>query len=290
MFAVMGITGQVGGAVARALLAKQKAVRAIVRSEEKGAAWAEQGCEIAVASIDDAAALQRAFAATEGVFVMLPPIFDPSPGFPEARAAIANIAQALEAAEPRKVVCLSTIGGHLERPNLLNQLHLMEERLSALPLPVCFLRPGWFMENASWDVAPARETGVVPSFLQPLGKLYPMVATEDVGSVAAELLLEDRLGRRVVELEGPRRISPNDVAAAFSKELGREVRMEVVPEDRWEALFRSQGMTNPEPRMQMLHGFNQGWIEFEGGEAHSRKGETPIDEVVRALLNRGAAQ
>jgi hypothetical protein len=42
--------------------------------------------------------------------------------------------------------------------------------------------------------------------------------------------------------------------------------------------------------MQMLHGFNQGWIEFEGGEAHSRKGETPIDEVVRALLNRGAAQ
>jgi uncharacterized protein YbjT (DUF2867 family) len=261
-----------------------------VRSEEKGAPWVRRGCEIAIASTDDAAALQRAFEGADGVFVMLPPIFDPSPGFPEARAAIANLREALASSRPGKVVCLSTIGGHLDRPGLLSQLHMLEQGLGTLSLPICFLRPGWFMENASWDVAPAREQGVVPSFLQPLDKPYPMVATKEVSALAAELLLEEWQGRRVVELEGPERITPNDIASAFGKLLGRGVRMEIVARSSWESIFRSQGMKNPLPRMQMLDGFNEGWIEFEGGEANSRKGTTPIEGALRDLLNRDPGQ
>ena len=49
MFAVTGITGQVGGAVARTLLAKGCGVRAVVRDANKAGSWAKQGCEIAVA-------------------------------------------------------------------------------------------------------------------------------------------------------------------------------------------------------------------------------------------------
>ena len=106
---------------------------------------------------------------------------------------------------------------------------------------------------------------MIPSFLQPLDKLVPMVATADIGRVAAELMQETWKGRRVVELEGPRRITPNEIAGAFGELLGRPVKMEIVPRETWEGLFRSQGMKNPEPRVRMLDGFNQGWIEFEGG-------------------------
>ena len=42
---------------------------------------------------------------------------------------------------------------------------MTEETLRKLPVPVAFLRAGWFMENASWDVEAARGNGVVPSFL-----------------------------------------------------------------------------------------------------------------------------
>jgi NAD(P)H dehydrogenase (quinone) len=49
MFAVTGITGQVGGAVARTLLAKGCGVRGVVRDANKAGSWAKQGCEIAVA-------------------------------------------------------------------------------------------------------------------------------------------------------------------------------------------------------------------------------------------------
>ena len=45
MYAVMGITGNVGGAVARTLLAKGEKVRGIVRNPERAAGWQKQGVE-----------------------------------------------------------------------------------------------------------------------------------------------------------------------------------------------------------------------------------------------------
>lgn len=285
MFAITGITGQVGGAVARALIDSGQRVRAVVRDADKGAAWAGKGCEIAVADLGNAAALKKAFAGAEGVFFLLPPVFDPSPDFGEARCVIAAVREALDAVRPAKVVSMSTIGAQALQPNLLQQHRLQEESLGTLPLPITFLRAAWFMENAAWDVAPALATGVIPSFLHPLDKPVPMVATEDVGRAAAELLQETWQGRRVVELEAAR-LSPNDVAAAFARVLGRDVRMDVVPRATWEALFRSQGMKNPMPRVQMLDGFNEGWIDFEGDASSTRKGTVSLDTVLGALIAR----
>jgi len=289
MYAIMGITGQVGSALARTLLAAKRPVRAVVRDANKGAAWAERGCEVAIADINDAAALTAAFTGAEGVFVLIPPIFDPTPGYPEARAFVAALKEALEAARPAKVVCLSTIGAQATQPNLLNQLGIMERVLGQLPVPIAFLRAGWFMENLAWDVVPALEMGVIPGFLQPLDKPVPMVATADIGGMAAELLQEHWSGRRIVELEGPHRITPNEIAVTFSKVLGRPVRTELVPRDSWEALFASQGMKNPAPRIQMLDGFNAGWIEFDGGEAGSLKGKVDLEEVLKGLVERQSA-
>ena len=228
MYAITGITGQVGGTVARRLLAANLPVRAVVRDAIKGAAWAERGCEVAVADMNDTKALADAFTPADGVFVLIPPMFDPSPGFSEVRVILAALNEALGAAHPAKVVCLSTIGAQVARPNLLTQLGIMEQMPGQLPMPIVFLRAGWFMENSAADVAPARMTGVVPSFLQPLDKPVPMIATADIGRVAAELFQECWSGRRVIELEGPHRVTPNEIAAAFSKILGRHIRMEAV--------------------------------------------------------------
>ncbi len=285
MFAVMGVTGQVGGAVARSLLAAGKQVRAIIRDPIKASAWKDRGCELAVAEVNDADALAATFKDAEGVFIMLPPVFDPSPGFPEARQSIAALHRALNIAKPGRVVALSTIGAQVTRPNLLNQLHLLEESLSTLPLPIAFLRPTWFIENASWDVAPARATGVIPSFLQPLDKPFSMIATQDIGQAAAGILTqtESWTGRKILQLEGPARVSPNDIAAAFATLLNKAVSTQVVPRDTWESTFRAQGMKNPTPRVQMLDGFNEGWIDFDG-ESPIQKTQTTLIEALRSLL------
>jgi uncharacterized protein YbjT (DUF2867 family) len=281
-YAITGITGRIGGGVARALLAAGVPVRAVMRDATKAARWASAGCGTAIADIADAAALTTAFAGTEAVFVLLPADFDPSPGFPERRAIVAALRSALLAARPSRVVCLSTIGAQATTENLLTTLSMMEHALADMPMPIAFLRPAWFMENCSWDVAAAKELGVISSFLQPLDRRLPMVATADVAGVAVRMLRETWTGRRVVELEGPARISPNDLAAAFSRRLGKPVRAEAVPRDTWPALFASQGMKNPTPRIRMLDGFNEGWIDFESREVV--KGATTLDTVVSALV------
>ncbi|HZE57283.1 MAG TPA: NmrA family NAD(P)-binding protein [Chthoniobacterales bacterium] len=285
MFAITGITGRVGGIVARALLTANEPVRAVVRDTGKGAPWLERGCELALAEMNDAAALAAAFGGAEGAFVLLPPIFDPEPGFPEARATANAVRSALEATHPSKVLCISTIGAQATRLNLLTQLRLMEEALGGLGIPITFLRPAWFIENAAWDVASARNNGVISSFLQPLDKPFPMVATADIGRTAAELLQETWTGLRTFELEGPRRVSPNDIAVAFSRILGRPVRIEAVPRESWEDLFKSQGMKNPAPRIQMLDGFNEGWIDFEGD---TLKGEVALETVIKDIVELAA--
>ena len=284
MFAITGITGQVGGSVARTLLAAGKNVRAVVRDQKKGEAWAHQGCEIALADMNDAGALRKAFAGAEGVLIVPPPIFDPTPGFPEFRAILAALQAALTEARPERIVSLSTVGAQAAQENLLSQHTLNEKILSELSLPITFLRPAWFMENAAWDLAPARDTGVIQSFLHPLERRIPMVATADIGRVAARLLQERWAGRRIVELEGPRAISPNDIAATFGRLLGRSVSAQIVPRDKWEALFRAQGMRNPLPRMRMLDGFNEGWLSFE---RQPLLGEIELDTVLRGLIERG---
>ncbi len=284
MFAVVGVSGQVGGAVAHTLLAKGKTVRAVVRDEEKGEPWKALGCEIAVADLNSPYALVAAFADTEGVFVMLPPNFDPSPDFKEVRSIVHSIRWALDNANPQRIVALSSIGAQSEKPNLLSQLHLLEHELGTLATPLVFLRPGWFMENYIWQLGNAQETGVISNFLQPGDKPLPMVATADVGQTAAELLLETWPGQRIVELEGAKRLSPREIASTLAEILGHSVQLHDVPRNAWESVFASTGMKNPAPRIQMLDGFNEGWIDFESGEAHTRKGTTSFETVIRSFL------
>ena len=283
MYAVTGITGQVGSATANSLLEGGQAVRAVVRNPDRAGDWAAKGCDIAQADFADKEALARAFTLADGVFILIPPMFDPSPGFPEARTTIATLTAALKAARPPKIVCLSTIGAQATQPNLLNQLGLVEAGLTALPFPIAFLRAAWFMENSRWDVASAR-AGVMPSFLQPIDKAVPMIATADIGKVAAKLLQENWTGRRVVELESSHRVTPIEMAGAFAKVLGRDVRPEIVARETWHDLFTSQGMKNPAPRIQMLDGFNEGWVEFERNGTEYVVGETLFETVATELV------
>jgi NAD(P)H dehydrogenase (quinone) len=83
MFAVMGITGNVGGAVANTLLQHGKRVRGIVRNDAKAQAWKDKGVEVVTANYDDH--LTAAFTGVEGAFCMIPPDEDlGSTGVPSA--------------------------------------------------------------------------------------------------------------------------------------------------------------------------------------------------------------
>ena len=81
-------------------------------------------------------------------------------------------------------------------------------------------------------------------------------------------------------------MTPYEIAAAFADLLRRPVKMEAVPRESWDCLFRAQGMKNPAPRIRMLDGFNEGWIEFENGESGSQKRKVELKAVLPALIER----
>jgi NAD(P)H dehydrogenase (quinone) len=192
MYTIMGITGRTGGATARALLRAGKQVRGLVRNKAKAASWEAAGVKLMVANYDDPAALGAAFCDAEGIFAMIPPNFAPAPGYPEARAVTAGLRKAIETARPKRAVYLSSIGAHHENGlGLITQCHILEQELATVSVPNAFIRAAWFMENSQRDVDSAREKGEIASFLNPLDRPFPMVATEDIGNLAAQVLQKD---------------------------------------------------------------------------------------------------
>jgi NAD(P)H dehydrogenase (quinone) len=67
MFAVMGVTGQVGRAVANTLIDHGREVRVIVRSESKARPWTPRGADVVVAAIENLEAMAAALSGVEGL-------------------------------------------------------------------------------------------------------------------------------------------------------------------------------------------------------------------------------
>ena len=293
MFAVMGITGKVGGAVAENLLATGETVRGVVRNPQKAKGWADRGVELVQAAYDDAGELAKAFAGAEGVFAMIPPDFAPAPDLPDQKRTIAAIRQALDQAKPSKAVFLSSIGS--EQPSglgLITSTHLLEQATRTLPIPVAYLRAGSFMENWLGALDHVRATGEMPFFYGPLTRKYPLVATRDIGLAGAKVLQEHWTGERVLEVNGPEGGTDlHETAAAFAKVVGREVKAVQLPEVAWPSALEAMGM--PADRtglyIEMVKSFNSGWIHFGNSGTEKFHGRTTIEAFAQDLLKNGAA-
>ena len=117
MYAVTGITGQVGGVVGHALIAAKQPVRAIVRDAEKGKRGRIADVKLP-SPISRMLQLSRMHSMErKGSLVVMPANFDPLPGFVEAHAIAAAMQSALMAARPARVVYLSTIGAQASQSN-----------------------------------------------------------------------------------------------------------------------------------------------------------------------------
>jgi len=282
MFLVTGITGNVGGATARQLLAMGKQLRALVRDEAKASAWAAQGVELVRGDWENAAAMTRALAGVEGAYLMMPPIQTPSRDFREAKSVIASYKEALARSAPPKLVVLSSMGSEKASGlGLITATHLFEQALNNEPYPVAFVRAGSFFENYLFGLQ-AAQGGTLPIFYAPTDRKLPMVATEDIGAEIAKLLVSEWTGKRVIELGSM--VSSDELAAAVGEVLGREVKAQAIPREAWAGTLQQMGLPQGGTWAyeEMIDSVNSGWIGFSVADTEKVQGTTSAKQVFAA--------
>lgn len=223
MYVITGATGNTGKIVADTLLAKGQKVRVIGRSAEKLQPFVSQGAEAFVGSVEDAAAMTRAFTGARAVYAMIPPDMA-SKDFRAAQDRISDaLAAALETAGVTHAVTLSSVGADKPaRTGPVVGLHNLEEKLNRIAnLNVLHLRAGYFMENLLAQIGVIRSMGMTAGPLK--GDLpVAIIATRDIGAAAATALEKlDFSGKQTRELLGQRDVSMRECAEIIGKAIGK---------------------------------------------------------------------
>ncbi len=288
LYAVSGVSGRTGAAVARTLLAAGKRVRVIVRAPANGTVWANQGAEVAVASLTDMSALSSALSGTQGAYIISPQQYSQEDLFKQAEIMADTIAEASIKAQLPKLIALSSIGAdRSEGVGGISMNRTLEQSLEQTGLPVTFLRAAYFMENWIPMIQSALKQGSLSSFLAPLDRKIPMIATNDIGRIAAEALNEDWNKVRVIELEGPTSYSPNDLASSLTQRLGKVFDIKAIPETDWATALQGSGMSEIAIGgfIEMTQALNSGHIDFvDSAEIDRRKGSITLDDIVTEIL------
>src|SRR6185437_5606500 len=107
------------------------------------------------------------------------------------------------------------------------------------------LRAGYFMENTFAQVGIIRMAGMAVGPLRPDLKL-PMVATADIGDVAASALLKlDFKQKQMRELLGQRDVSYDEVAKVIGKAIGKpDLRYMQAPDQQVRSAMVQLGMSS----------------------------------------------
>jgi uncharacterized protein YbjT (DUF2867 family) len=223
MYVVTGATGHTGSATAEILLTSGAKVRVIGRDPRKLERFTAKGAEGYVADMTDAVALENAFTGARAVFAVIPPNITA----PDVRAYQQTVIGALASAIQKNgithaVVISSTGAEQTEGTGVVLGLHEMEKRLEAIAgLNFLCLRCGYFMENLLAQV------GILQSFGFMAGPIraelpLPMIATRDIGRIAAESLLKlDFVGKQTRELLGPRDLNYSEAAETVGRVIGK---------------------------------------------------------------------
>jgi uncharacterized protein YbjT (DUF2867 family) len=290
MFLVMGITGKVGGATARHLLAQGKKVRALVRNAKKASSWETQGVELVEGDWSDSVAIARALEGAEGAFVMLPAVWAPSPDYKEAKSVIANYVEALTQIPPPRVVALSSMGANRSKGlGIITALSLLEQGFRNLQLPIAFVRAGGFFENFLYGLQVA-QGGTLPVYYNPTDRKSTMVATNDIGAEVASLLTGPAWsGQRVIELGSM--VAADEVAAQLGDVLKLDVKAFAIPRSGWASAFEQLGIPKGHtgPAEEMFDAVNAGWMALGVEGTEHVAGTTSAREVFAAAQNPMAA-
>lgn len=236
MIAITGATGQLGHLVLQNLLKTTAAsqIVAIVRNPAKAEALSQQGIVVRQADYTDEAAFT---AALQGVDkLLLISSSEVGQRTPQHR----NVIHAAKAAGVEFIAYTSLL--HADKSPLgLHVEHVETEKMLAdSGIPYALLRNGWYTENYLASAPPALEHGV---FIGAAGDGKIASATRaDYAEAAARVIAEEGHAGKVYELAGDEAWTLSELAAALSKQSGKNVVYQNLSEADFAAALKSVGL------------------------------------------------
>jgi uncharacterized protein YbjT (DUF2867 family) len=230
---VTGATGPHGRAVAEALLAAGRPVRALTRdaSSDHAGELAELGAEVVTGDLLDVDSLLGAMRGVPVIYAVTTPFAGGPQGEIEQGEGILAAAREVEA----PWLILASVAS-ADRPTGVPHFESkwqIEQRLAASPIPHTVVAPTYFYENLG-DLAEIIAGGELTLALSPSRPLQ-QVALADLGALVAALLdrREEVLGARLeVAADQP---TPQHMADALSAAGGRPVSYRQTSLDELEA-------------------------------------------------------
>jgi uncharacterized protein YbjT (DUF2867 family) len=210
---VVGATGNVGAELVPRLVDLGQGVRVLARDPRRAAARFGPRVELVAGDLQDPASLESALRGVEIASFAT----TPSPLLAEQEG---NFIEAARAAKLRRLVKLSAFGLDFASDSIHVAHAASEKRLRGSGIAHVLLRPVIFMSNLLFDAA-AIKTGKLPSIFGD-GRMS-FVDPRDVAELMARALVETRHEGAVWEFGGPEALSHDDLAATFTRVLGRRV-------------------------------------------------------------------
>lgn len=280
---ITGATGQLGRHVISCLLRLDVQIPDIVaagRNQEKLGSLAELDLRTTRIDYDDPASLDDAFEGA-GTVLMIS-------GSEVGRrvAQHRNVIDAAVRAGVSRLVYTSALGADLGKLILADEHLATEQAIVGSGLPYTILRNGWYTENYEPALRYAEDTGLL---LANAGDgRVASAAREDYAEAIAAVLAQDGHTWQTYELSGDHAWGFDELAAALTEVLGREVTYRRLTPEQHLAALEEAGVDEATARFLVALDANieDGALDLVTGDLSRLIGRptTPLVEALRAML------
>ena len=281
---VTGATGHLGRLVLAELLRIAPKARLVGTARNADAAkdLAARGVEIRTADYTNPASLATALAGADKVLLISANVVG------QRVAQHRNVVDAAKAAGVKLIGYTSILRADTSPMGLAVEHLATEKHIRSSGVPFVFLRNGWYTENYTGSIAAAVQHGVVLGAARN-GRISA-AARADYAAAAAVVLAGDVKSHagKIYELAGDSAFTMSEYAAEVSRQSGKAVAYQDMPEADYKAALAGFGL--PEPVAAMLAESDAkaaGDSLYDAGRAMSQligRPTTPLAATVTAAL------
>lgn len=236
MIAITGATGQLGRLVIDQLLQKVPASQliALVRDPAKADDLKARGLHIRAADYTQPAALATALQGVEKLLLIS------SSEVGKRLEQHRNVINAAQKSGVKLLAYTSILHAQNSIMALADEHRETEKLIQASGIPFVFLRNGWYSENYTAGIPSALQFNALLGSADD-GKMS-LAARADYAAAAAEVLVRDNQAGKIYELAGDEAYTLADFAAELSRQTGKNIPYNNLPEAEYQAILQNAGL------------------------------------------------